>query len=181
MKEAQKLAGKRVFEGRMIHVDIDTVRLPNDVEIDLEIVRHPGASAVVPVDPEGNVVMVRQYRYVVDGWLLEIPAGKLDAVGEDPRVCAERELLEETGYRAARITPLGAIWVSPGFTDEKISLFLAEELTAGEQRLEADEVLHVERIPLGEAIARAYRGEITDAKSATALMRVAELLRARES
>lgn len=180
MTEGKKLAGKRVFEGRMIHVDVDTVRLPNAVELDLEIVRHPGAAAVVPVDPEGNVVMVRQYRYAVDGWLLEIPAGKLDAPGEDPRVCAERELLEETGYRADRISALGAIWVSPGFTDEQIALFLAEDLTAGEQQLEADEVLHVERVPLADAIEQAYRGDITDAKSATALMRADRLLRNRD-
>ncbi|MEM6733241.1 MAG: NUDIX hydrolase, partial [Myxococcota bacterium] len=153
MTDGKKLATKRAFEGRMLKLDIDTVQLPNDMTIDLEIVRHPGAAAVVPLDAQGQVIMVRQYRYTVGEWLLEIPAGKLDSPGEDPKLCAERELLEETGFTAKSITALGPIWVSPGFTDEKISLFLAQELSPGEQQLEDDEVLEVERVPLADAIA----------------------------
>ncbi|MEL6543849.1 MAG: NUDIX hydrolase [Myxococcota bacterium] len=177
--DAEKLGSKRAFSGRMLKMDVDTVRLPNGVELDLEIVRHPGAAAVVPVDENGEVILVRQYRYVVDGWLLEIPAGKLDAPDEDPKRCAERELLEETGFRAERWTALGAIYVSPGFTDERISLYLAEGLTAGEQQLEADEVLDVQRVALEDAIAQAFSGDIPDAKSAVALMRAHQVLRAR--
>jgi len=176
MKEGETLEIRREFAGRMLNLDVETVRLPNGVSIDLEIVRHPGAAAVVPLDENGEVIFVRQYRHTVGEWLLEIPAGKLDAKSEPPQVCAERELLEETGYRATRYDALGSIWVSPGFTDERIWLYLARDLTPGEQQLEADEIVEVERLPFAEAVRLAAIGEIPDAKSTSALLRANALL-----
>jgi len=141
-------------------------------------VRHPGAAAVVPLDADGSLLMVRQYRHTVGGWLLEVPAGKLSP-GEDPAACAHRELEEEAGVRAATLRELGSIFVSPGFCDERIWLFLATGLAASEQRLEADEVLSVERVPLAEAERRALDGELVDAKSTVAILRAAAVLRER--
>jgi ADP-ribose pyrophosphatase len=159
-----------VFRGRIVDLSVDRVRLPNGNVCDLELIRHPGAAAVVPVDGDGQVVLVRQYRYAAGGWLYEVPAGKLDP-GESPEVCARRELEEETGIAAGKLTSLGWIWTTPGFTDERIWLFLATELTSARQALQADEVLSVHRLPFAEAVSLAQRGEIHDAKSICALLR----------
>jgi ADP-ribose pyrophosphatase len=172
---AERLASRPVFSGRVIDVSVDRVRLPNGRESDLELVHFHGAAAVVPLldgadGPE--VVMVRQYRYATGGWLLEIPAGKLDG-DEGPARCARRELAEETGYAAAELEELGWIWSTPGATDEKIWLFAARGLTAGEAALEDDEVLQLVRLPLAEAVRRATAGEIHDAKTVCALLRLA--------
>jgi ADP-ribose pyrophosphatase len=148
------------------------VRLPNGHLCDLELIRHPGAAAVVPVDDDGEVVLVRQYRHAVGDWLLEVPAGKLDS-GEPPEQCAARELEEETGLRASALIPLGSIWTTPGFTDERIWLFLAQGLVPTRQALQRDEVLRVERMPLRDAVALAEGGGIADAKSVCALLRAA--------
>jgi len=173
--EARLLTSKSIYEGRVVRLRLDRVELPNGRPVELEVVRHPGAAAVVPVDRDGNVLLVRQYRHATSGWLIEVPAGKLDA-GEDPETCARREVEEETGHRAGRLDPLGWIWTTPGFTDERIWLFLARDLTVTEQRLEHDEVLTVERLPIAEAAARAAAGEIVDAKSVCALLRAAAVL-----
>ncbi len=149
----------------------ERVALEGGREAVLEIIRHPGAAVVVPVTGAGEVVLVRQYRHAVGGWLLEAPAGKL-AADEAPDSCARRELEEETGYRAGRLEPLGWIWSSPGFTDEKLHLFAAYDLAAGRQELEPDELLTLERLPLHEARARALDGRIRDAKTVCALLRV---------
>ena len=167
---------KQVYKGRMLEVTVDRVELPNHREVDLEIIRHPGAAAVVPVDAQGRVVLVRQVRYATGGWLVEIPAGKLGG-DEAPEACAARELAEEAGLAAGKLTPMGCIWTTPGFTDERIWLFLATELTEVRQALEADEVLTIQRMPLAEAIEKAQRGEIDDAKSVCALLRVPRFLR----
>ena len=166
------------YEGRTVEVRSERVALPNGQEVELDVVHHPGAAAVVPLDVDGSLLMVRQYRHAVGGWLLEVPAGKL-APGEDPAACAHRELEEEAGMRAATLRELGSIFVSPGFCDERIWLFLATDLTATEQRLEADEVLAVERVPLAEAERRALDGELVDAKSTVAILRAAAALRRR--
>lgn len=163
------------YEGRTITVLSERVELPNGHEVELDVVRHPGAAAVVPVDADGTVLMVRQYRHTVGDWLLEVPAGKL-APGEEPASCAHRELEEEAGVRAGTLRELGSIYVSPGFCDERIWLFLATDLTASAQRLEDDEVLAVERVPLAEAERRAIAGELVDAKSTVAIIRAAALL-----
>jgi ADP-ribose pyrophosphatase len=164
-----------VFRGRTIRLNVDRVRLPNGREMDFEIVHHPGAAAVVPVLDGGEVLMVRQYRYATGGWLLEVPAGKLDP-GEDPETCARREVEEEVGFRPGTLTPLGWIWATPGFADEKIWLYLATGLEATAQGLQDDEVLNVERMPLAEAVAQAASGAIEDSKSTCALLRAAAVL-----
>ena len=175
MHEPRLLTSKSVYDGKVVKLRLDRVDLPNGKIVELEVIRHPGAAAVVPVDAEGRVLMVRQYRHATAGFILEVPAGKLDG-GEHPEVCARREVEEETGHRAGSLEPLGWIWTTPGFTDERIWLYLARDLTATEQRLEDDEVLTVERVPLAEAVERAAGGEIADGKSVCALLRAARVL-----
>lgn len=167
---AERLGTREIYRGRTFNVDVDRVRLPNDREMELELVHHRGAAAVVPVLEDGTVLLVRQYRYATGGWLLEIPAGKLDG-GESPETCAAREAEEEVGYRPGKLEPLGWIWTTPGFADEKIWLYLATDLQPTQQGLEDDEVLSIEKMPLAEAVEKAFRGEIHDSKSAIALMR----------
>jgi ADP-ribose pyrophosphatase len=173
-KQGERLGTREIYRGRTFDVDIDQVRLPNGMEVELELVHHRGAAAVVPVLDDGTVLLVRQYRHATGGWLLEIPAGKLDH-GESPETCANREAEEEVGYRPSKLDPLGWIWSSPGFCDEKIWLYLATGLESTKQVLEEDEVLHVERLPLKEAVEQALSGEIHDAKSAVALLRAARV------
>jgi ADP-ribose pyrophosphatase len=174
-KAGERLDSREVYSGRSFRLDVDRVRLPNGVEMDFEMIHHPGAAAIVPVLPGGDVLLIRQYRYATGGWLLEAPAGKLDP-GEAPEHCAVRETEEEVGYRPGRLIPLGWIWTSPGFLDEKIWLFLATDLEETKQATEQDEVLEIERMPLAEAIDKAFRGEIHDTKSACALMRASHHL-----
>lgn len=169
---AERLASRSVFSGRRIQVQVDRIRLPNGAEHEFEMIHHPGAAAIVPLLASGDVVLLRQYRYATGGWLLEVPAGTLDA-GEAPERCAARELQEETGYQAAAFEPLGWIWTTPGFTDERIWLYLATGLAGGRQALDGDEVLTLERLPLARAAAMAAGGEIVDAKSVAALLRAA--------
>lgn len=175
MSDPAVLSSRRLHDGRIVKLSVDEVRLPNGNVVSLEVVRHPGASAVVPVDHERNVILVRQYRHATGSWLLEVPAGKLDHPGESPEDCALREVEEETGYRAGRLVSLGWIWTTPGFTDERIWLYLARDLTATRANLQADEVLTVEKLPLDEAARRAASGEIVDAKSVCALLRAVAL------
>ena len=173
------LGSREIFAGRTVHLKIDTVRMPNGVEVDLERVYHVGAAAIVPVTAEGEVLLVRQARWATGGWLVEIPAGKLDRTAEGaeaPELCAARELEEETGHTAGRLEPLGWIWATPGFADEKVWLYLATDLAETRQTLEADEVLHLERLPLGEAVEKALSGEICDAKSVCGILRAAKKL-----
>ena len=168
-----KVGGERVYHGRIISVDLDEVRFPNGSVGELEMIRHPGASAVVPLlgdpgeDPE--VLLIRQYRYAADGYLYEIPAGRLDP-GESPERCALRELQEETGYSAARVEHLFTMFTTPGFTDEKIHLFVATGLVAGEAQREADEFLDLVPTRLSRALSMIEQGEIQDAKTALALL-----------
>src|SRR5215471_9787222 len=119
MGDGELLESRRIFKGRVVDLSVEKVRLPNGNVCELELIRHPGAAAVVPIDTSGRVLMIRQYRHATGGFLLEVPAGKLDA-GERPEVCAAREIEEETGFRAGRLEALGWIWTTPGFTDEKI-------------------------------------------------------------
>lgn len=170
MAEDNPERSRVVFSGRVVRLSIDQVRLPNGRTCELEIIRHPGAAAIVPVDSDGSLLLIRQYRYASGGWLLEVPAGKLDA-GEPPEACAFRELEEETGYRARSLTSLGWIFTTPGFTDEKIWLYMATDLEPSRQNLQHDEALTVERISLDSAVARATGGEIVDAKSICAILR----------
>jgi len=173
MTDSEVLSTRSLYRGRIVKLDLEEVRIPNGNIVALEIVRHPGAAAVVPIDEEGHVILVRQFRHATGGWLLEVPAGKLDHVGERPEECALREVEEETGYRPGRLESLGWIWTTPGFTDEKIWLFAAYDLERTRPSLQDDEVLTVERMPLAVAVRMAMNGEIADAKSVCALLRTA--------
>jgi ADP-ribose pyrophosphatase len=175
MDSGKLIERRAVFDGRIVKLSVDKVRLPNGKVAELEMIRHQGAAAVVPVDSEGHVLLVRQYRHAAGGWLLEVPAGKLDA-GESPETCAMREVEEETGFRPEKLIPMGWIFTTPGFTDEKIWLFAAMGLRESRQELEDDEVLTVERLPLDEAVKLALRGDLRDAKSVCALMRVSHFI-----
>jgi ADP-ribose pyrophosphatase len=151
----------------------EPVELPNGRRVELDLIRHPGAAAIVPFLSHDRVLMIRQYRYAMGGEILEIPAGKLDP-GEAPEVCAARELIEETGYRAGRIEKLGAIWPSPGMTDEVIHLYAGFDLRPDEQRLEPDEIIELVPMDLDEALQAVRSDPIFDGKSAIALLRAAE-------
>lgn len=136
---------------------------------DLEMVRHPGASAVVPFldpfdSPDPRILLIRQYRYAASGYVYEIPAGRLDP-GEAPADCAARELREETGYSAADLIPLTTFYTTPGFTDEQIHLFAASGLTEGDSQTESDEVLDLAPVTLSRAMAMIASGELVDGKS----------------
>ena len=164
----------RVYTGKIVSLDVDTVRFPDGSTGELEMIRHPGASAVVPFlsDPQGDdpqVLMIRQYRYAADGYLYEIPAGRLDP-GENPRDCAARELKEETGCTAEQLDHLLTMYTTPGFTDEKIHLFMATGLTVGETKHEADEFLDLHPMPLSKALEMVQAGEIQDGKTALGLL-----------
>jgi ADP-ribose pyrophosphatase len=159
---------QHIFSGKVVTVDIDTVTLPNGVTVDLEIVRHPGAAAVVPLKEDGTVVLIKQFRHAAGGFIYEIPAGKLNR-GEDPLDCAARELEEEIGYIAGRLERLTSILTAPGFTDEVIHIYKATGMRAGRQHLDRDEVLEVLEIPLKEAIRMIEAGTIRDAKTIVGL------------
>lgn len=175
--EPGKVSSTRAYTGRIISLDVDEVRFPDGSIGKLEMIRHPGASAVVPLlNEEGSdkpasdpmVLLIRQYRYATNGYLYEVPAGRLDP-GEVPAQCATRELKEETGYDAEHTEQLLTMFTTPGFTDERIHLFLATGLTAGESHREADEFLELKPVRLSQALAMIESGEIQDAKTALAL------------
>ena len=177
MTDSSRVSTRRVYTGRVLNLDIDTVRFPNGSVGELEMIRHPGASAVVPFlsDPAGDdpqVMLIRQYRYAAERYLYEVPAGRLEK-NEPPDDCARRELREETGCDAERVEHLVTIYTTPGFTDERIHLFMAVGLRRGETAHEADEFIEVETMLLSRALSLVERGEIQDAKTALALLYVA--------
>ena len=172
-----QLDSRRIYTGRVVRLDVDTVRFPDGSTGQLELIRHPGAAAIVPCasDPPGTdptILLIRQYRYATGGPLWEIPAGTLDA-GEDPEACARRELLEETGVTARRLQRLTSIWTTPGFTNEVIHLYLATGLTTGEPSRERDEFIEVVPQPLSRVLALIRDGEIRDAKTVVAILYMA--------
>lgn len=175
------LSSRPIYQGIVVDLSVDRVLLPNGRETDLEMIRHPGAAVVLPVETGEDgiawAILVRQYRYAAGGWLLEVPGGKLDG-GEPPEECARRELEEEIGLHPVTLQPLGWIWTTPGFTDERIWLYLAQDLrpVAEGARPDDHEVLQIERVPLAEAVERASRGDITDAKTVVSLLRAAAAL-----
>ena len=169
-------AVRRVYEGRVVKLNVETFTLPNGSPATIEVVRHPGAAAVVPLTTRGSVLLIRQFRHAAGGFIIEVPAGKLDA-GESPETCARRELEEEAGVQAGELVRLGSILTTPGFTDEVIHLFLARDLAASTQALEADEVLTVEEVDLARAVAMCVDGELRDAKSLCAILLADRFLR----
>ncbi len=164
-----------IFEGRVIRVKKDTVKLPNGNISTREVVEHPGGVAIVPIDSEGNVYMVRQYRYPLKRLCLEIPAGKLN-YGEDHRECGLRELSEETGMEPGSFDYLGVFCPSPGFCQELIHIYLATGLRAGKAHLDEDEFLEVEKYPLSELIQMIQDGKIQDGKTVIGLLLAKEVL-----
>lgn len=168
------MSRRLVYQGRSIELWQETVELPNGAVAALDIVRHPGASCVVPVEPDGRVLLIRQYRHAAGGTIWEVPAGKLD--GDTPEACAARELREEAGRLAGRLERLGEIWTTPGFTDERIHLFLALELSEVPHAREEDEVIEVVAMPLEAALDLVWSGELRDAKSSLALVHAARRL-----
>jgi ADP-ribose pyrophosphatase len=164
------MTSKNIYNGKVITLNIDTVTLPNGLTVDLEMVRHSGAAAIVPVIDD-TVVLIRQFRHAAGGFIYEIPAGKLHP-GEDPKACAARELEEEIGYRAGGLELISSIFTAPGFTDEVIHIYKATGLTKGRQHLDRDEVLEVVEMPLAEAMAMIQAGTIRDAKTIVGLQSV---------
>jgi 8-oxo-dGTP pyrophosphatase MutT (NUDIX family) len=158
------------FRGRIVRLTIDEVTLPNGHRTGLEIVHHPGGAAVVALDEQQRVCLVRQYRHAIGGWILELPAGKLEP-DEQPLSTAQRELAEEAGLRAAHWESLGRCNPSPGILTETVHLFLATGLEATGSALEHAEVLEVQWVPLEEAFGWVLDGTITDAKTAVGLTR----------
>ena len=159
---------KNIYKGRVVTLNLETVTLPNGATVELEVVRHPGVAAVVPLKADAMVVLIRQYRLAAGGFIYEIPAGKLHP-GEDPRACAERELEEEIGYRAGHLEELGTFFTAPGFTDEVMHLFKATQLVPGTQNLGDDEVLEIVEMPLEKALGLIEDGTIRDAKTIVGL------------
>jgi ADP-ribose pyrophosphatase len=173
----QRVRTRRAFEGRLVKVDVDTVRDPRGREADMEIVRHPGAVAVVPLlsepdSPDPAILLIEQYRHAAGGSIWEIPAGTLEP-GEDPAACARRELLEETGASATELEPLTTVYTTPGFTDERIHLFLGTGLTLGEPDREGDEFIKVRPLALTRVLEMIRDGEIADAKTIAGVLWVA--------
>ncbi len=174
----EKIIGEEsLFEGRLVKLHKLDVTLPSGKPALREVVRHPGASAVVPVDERGMVTMVKQFRAAVGRVLLEIPAGKLDYKGEDRLEAAKRELREETGLTAANWVHLTDITTTPGFCDELISIYLATGLTSGDTDPDEDEFLNIVKLPLSELVSMVMRGEIGDSKTLTGLLMAEKHLR----
>jgi ADP-ribose pyrophosphatase len=172
------ISSRPVHSGRIVNLAIDTVRFPNGSTGQLEMIRHSGAAAIVPLlsDPAADdpqVLLIRQYRYAAGGYLLEVPAGRPDQPGEDWELCARRELQEETGLMAGTMTYLTTIFTTPGFTDEQIRIYLATDLKAGTNKLDHDEFLDPVVMPISEALRLIGAGEIKDAKTICALLYVA--------
>ena len=160
---------KTIFRGRIVDLGIESITLPSGVPVELEIIRHPGAAAVVPLHDDGTVTLVRQYRHAGGGMHIELPAGVLEA-GEEPEACAARELSEEVQLAAHTLTHLSTIHTTPGFTDERIHIFLGTGLSVTNGVPEDDEFLQPVRLPLTEAIAMVRSGAITDGKTICGLM-----------
>ena len=177
-----RLAGRLVHDGRVVHLSVDRVRFPDGSEGNLELIRHPGAAAVVPfVDPPESpdpaILLLRQYRYASGGYLYEVPAGLPHGANEAWAECARRELVEETGFTAARIDYLTRIFTTPGFTNEVIHLFVATGLSPGDAVRDPDEFITVQVVPFSSALDMVRTGRIVDCKTVAALLYTAAFRR----
>jgi ADP-ribose pyrophosphatase len=176
-----QISTRKIYDGRVINLAVDTVRFPDGSTGELEIVRHSGAAAVLPVlsNPDGDnpqILLIRQYRYASNGFMLEVPAGRPDQPGEDWELCARRELEEETGLVAARLVRLTTIYTTPGFTDEQIHLFLALDVKEGKTSFDKDEFIEPVVMPLSEALELIRTGEISDGKTIITILYAAGFL-----
>lgn len=171
------LGTQRIYDGKIVTLERWQVKLPNGDGAMREVILHNGACAVVPVNAQGEVTLVRQHRVAVDRITTEIPAGKLDGPDEDPAVCARRELEEETGLRARTWRELTCLLTTPAFCKERIWIYLATDLEQAHAHPDADEFLNLVHMPLSEAVDKVMRGEIRDAKTCTALLMAERLLR----
>jgi len=169
MEPERRVSTEPIFNGRIIQVRVDTVSLPNGRQATREIVEHAAAVVIVPIDDEGNVVLVRQYRYPVEEALLEAPAGIIED-SELPDVCAQRELQEETGYRSGDLRSMGGFWSSPGFCTEYMHAYIAKDLTPSKLEADDDENIQVEKVPLSQVADLIRSGEIRDAKTVAVLL-----------
>jgi ADP-ribose pyrophosphatase len=154
-----------------VSVETQQVRLPSQRTVEKLVVRHPGAVAIVPITEDGQVILIRQYRLAAERILWEIPAGTLEA-GEDPRICAERELQEEAGFFPGELTLLGSFYVAPGISTEVIQLFIARDLRPSQLEKDDDELIEVVKIPLVDALEKIRTGEICDGKTIIGLLRI---------
>ena len=170
MEEIKRLSRDLVSKGAIIDYYQDTVQIPNGNIVKWEFIDHKGAAAVVPVNDEGKLIMVRQYRNALNRYTLEIPAGGLNGADEPTMDAAARELTEETGYRADKLELLLSIRTTVAFCNEKIDIYVATGLTPGEQRLDEDEYVDVEAFELEELISRVLAGEIQDSKTVAAIL-----------
>ncbi|MCP4694235.1 MAG: NUDIX hydrolase [Desulfobacterales bacterium] len=157
-----------IHRGRVFTLSRENVTLMNGVTMDVDVIRHPGAAAIVPRISEKNILLIRQYRHAIGDYIWEIPAGTLDP-NETIETCAKRELTEETGHAAGEMQKIGEIVPVPGYSDERIHIFLADNLTPSHQNLDADEVLDVHEIPFSDAISMIQAGEIMDSKTISGL------------
>ena len=169
MQREQLVSSQSVFEGKIVRLRVDTVSLPNGRQTTREVVEHDAVVAIVPVDEDGNAVLVRQHRYPIGKDLLEVPAGIVEA-SESPYDCAQRELQEETGFISRDLRALGGFWVSPGFCNEYIHAYLARDLVPSRLPADEDEYIRVERLPLSRIPDLIRDGEIEDAKTIAALL-----------
>ena len=174
--EEKTLSSKTLFDGKVIHLHLDDILLPDGKIGFREYCTHNGAVCVIPLDSDGNVICVRQYRYAIGKPLLEIPAGKLDSPEENPDDAVRRELREETGASSEKITFLGLYYGSPALLNEKIYMYLAEDLSFGDSSPDEDEFLEVIRIPLKKMVDMVLNGEIEDGKTQSAVLRAQAIL-----
>ncbi len=171
-----RTGSEEIFDGLILHVQRDTVALPNGNSAVREVIRHIGAVCVIPVLENGDVIIERQYRYPLDRIILEIPAGKLDAPDEDRLSAIQRELREETGYTAGSWTVLGDFHPAPAYSDEFITMYMARDLKKGDRHLDEDEFLDVYTVPLKELVEDVMAGRISDAKTQVCVLKAARIL-----
>lgn len=173
--QTKRISRKKVFKGKVFTVAEDTIQFPNGTQTKWDVLLHDGAAAVVPIDNEGNIILVEQYRCVKDGQVLEIPAGKLDP-GEDPQVCAARELEEETGYKAKTLVLVGSIYSAVGFSDEEVYIYVANGLEKGKLNLDEDEYVTIKKHTMEQVVKKILNGEIKDSKTVAAILTVKEMM-----
>jgi ADP-ribose pyrophosphatase len=176
MSREEVLSSERIYTGRIVTLRLDTVRLDNGYETQREVVEHPGSVVIVPIDEQGRVFLVQQYRLPVEREVLEIPAGTREP-GEDAETCAQRELQEEIGFRAGKLVRLGDVFPTPGYSTERFSLFLATSLVPSHRDAEADEQIQVVPLPLNEVLRRIEAGETQDGKTILGVLWAARRLR----